>query len=211
MVRSLAVLALVSFLVSQLSIDAPSPAKQTEAISDSANVTGSSSSRSGTKCSDLSLSSVHPPALSFGRETSSLWISANLAWATSSALLSALSLLCCLLILSCLLRTCLRSSPDDLCEPKSSTSADPFTLADQLGRLRIGPAPQSRQCSWLRRAQELQLLHPFSPPPLPHPATSAPQLLWPTRLQTASLVSAAASLSLSDKSSQSALFDQLHL
>ena len=207
MVRSpcaLAVVVLASLIISQLilSIDTPSLFKQIQTISDSANATGSRDSWSGTKCGDLSLCTVSSPYMNLAYDSPAL--SADVSWATSFALISALSLLSCFLLLY---TSPLSSASTDIHD--SRPSDDPFTLPIQFQRLRIGPTPQSPRPSWLRKAEELQLLHPS-----PLPAESARQLLRPARLchyQRTSLESATASLSLSDRPSQTALLDQLGL
>ena len=198
MVRSpcaLAVVVLASLIISQLilSIDTPSLFKQIQTISDSANATGSR---------DVSLCTVSSPYMNLAYDSPAL--SADVSWATSFALISALSLLSCFLLLY---TSPLSSASTDIHD--SRPSDDPFTLPIQFQRLRIGPTPQSPRPSWLRKAEELQLLHPS-----PLHAESAWQLLRPARLchyQRTSLESATASLSLSDRPSQTALLDQLGL
>ena len=96
------------------------------------------------------------------------------------------------------------STPTDL-----QLSDNTLTLTNSLRRLQIGHTYQPHPQSWLRRAEELQLL----------PSTSfvsfrsTHELVWPARLQPdyCSLASSTASLSLSEHNSQTAFLTQLGL
>ena len=208
MERSLCALAgvvLVGFTLSQLlvSTNRPLSVEPTQAVleTSSDNETGSGGHWSATERGGLPTSalavhctlSLHTfRSLPTQSEFQSLSLSL-------SALFSAVSFLSLLFSARLCSRSPAHSRPSD----------DSLSLADKLRRLTLGSAPQPRGQSWLRRAEELQLISPHGPP---GSAESAQQLVRPSRLQLGTgLISATASLSLSDQPAQTALFHHLSL
>ena len=130
----------------------------------------------------------------------------SLDWTLCHTTLSLLSLL---FLITLLQRHVVISDPGD---ELSLVNSDPVTsdvtdgLVERLQALTLGPAHKTEGLSWLRRARDVQLIS--SPV---NPLTSSviddslrPVLVCPARLRPprAGLVSATASLSLSDQNSQ---------
>ena len=119
----------------------------------------------------------------------------------------AVSLLFLVIFTSLLCRHTNSATSDDLCTPPSG---EVVSLASRLEGLSLTPAttPRGGDLSWVRRAEQMKLLS--STPaqsclvPLSAESAHSPQpLLWPAKLPQprACLMSATASLSLTDKSS----------
>ena len=200
---TLVVTVLASFTISQLLHSSDTPALVTTISDSAANASGAFWNE--TKCGGLPLTTDSSPYyMNPGHRPPPLWASADLPWVTSFALVSAFSVLSCLL-LSPLLHT---STPVHHPTPSDDTSS----LASRFQKLRIGPPAQTRKFWWLGTAETPQLNPSLYTHPLP--AESAHQLLRPARLlhsQKASFESATARLSLSDRPSQTALLNQLGL